>query len=163
MAVGKGSILRAGNASAAVKEKKDGKAGALSTESVTQSADKITMVPATALLPVPKTWGLPVLCGERVARLRESIRTHGVLAPVLVCKNAKQELFLLKGYHRVAAAKEAGCSEIPVVFTDAASDESARKIYEEIRKFEKVSGRTDEEKEYEVVSSITVNMPSYLL
>lgn len=177
MAVGKGSILRASNANAAVKEKKTTKETASIKEKsqpqevVKELAAKVTditakvsdmaaMVPVDALRNVPKTWGTPVINEGKLASLTESIKTFGMIVPIIVYKNKKQELLVLKGSHRVVAAKAAGLLQVPVSFVEANTDAKAKEIYVELRSFEKAD---ETEKEYEVVSSITVNMPSYLL
>lgn len=177
MAVGKGSILRASNANAAAREKKVEKAAsAVENKSVQEKDGKVTSaksadiavkapevvakVPVDALKNVPKTWGIPVLDAARIASLKDSIQAYGMLMPVIVYKNKKQELLVLKGNHRIAAAKEAGLGQVPVAFVEADTDAMAKAIYAELRSFDK-AGET--QKEYEVISSITVNMPSYLL
>lgn len=166
MAVGKGSILRAGNASAAVKEKAAKETVSKERESkaavpvAVKEMELVAKVPVEALKPVSLTWGSVSVKEHRVEALARSIGKHGLIVPVLVYKNKKQELFILKGNHRVAAAKAAGCKEVAVSFVEADNDAEARAIYEELRMFEATKGQ---DKEYEVVSSITVNMPSYLL
>ncbi len=192
MSVGKGSILRASNANAAVKEKKTApKAATGAVINSTQVQDKtdksekvqdipkkiqdiptkitdrngklsdmVTKVPVDACKQVPKTWGVTVVDVMRVESLKESIQAYGMLVPIIVYKNRKQELLVLKGNHRLAAAKAVGLKEVPVFFVEVATDAQAKEIHVELRSFEKDDNR---EKEYEVVSSITVNMPSYLL
>lgn len=168
MAVGKGSILRAGNANAAAKEKKavkENKPSVESTEAVlketgiaVKATDMAAKVPLEALKSVPKAWGSNRLDAARVDALAESLLKYGMLLPVLIYKNQKQELLVIKGSHRIAAAKQTGMTEVPAVFLETDSDRVAKEVYMELRSFDRTK-----DKEYEVVSSITVNMPSYLL
>lgn len=169
MAVGKGSILRAGNANAATKEKKTALKESVPVleENVpmvqmVKETDMAAKVPVEALKSVPKTWGIPALDDGQIEKLAQSMKSLGMIVPVVVYKNKKQELQILKGYHRVEAAKAAGLNEIPVSFVEADSDSKAKLIYEELRAFD-LALTKNMDKEYEVVSSITVNMPSYLL
>lgn len=167
MAVGRGSILRASNANAATKEKSekkkmDGSAKKEVGENeiiqniVNEASGK---VPISVIKEVPKVWGLPKFNEDSNKAVTDSVKKFGILVPLVTYRNEKQEVVLLKGYNRLAAAKAAGLGEVPVTFVEVADEKQAKKIYEEIRRFDYV-----EKKEgYEVVSSITVNMPSYLL
>jgi len=169
LAVGKGSILRAGNANAATKEKKLVPVQERTVETKDSSAvqlvkesDLTAKVPLDALTAVPKTWGIVVLDENKLKKLQESIRTFGLLIPIVVYKNPKQELLVLKGYHRLEAAKAAKLTEVQVTFVEVKDADEAKAVYKELRSYDKIASK-ELEKEYEVVSSITVNMPSYLL
>lgn len=181
MAVGKESILRAGSANAAAKEKKNGPAEGKEQEKTEIKKDKtkaaeerknnkpaepVMKVQAGELRSVPKTWGTPVLKKEDVAALAVSIKEFGMIVPVLVYKNKKQELLILKGYHRMAAARKAGLTEIPVCFTEAGTDSKAKKLFEELRSLEsdkRVETASESKKDYEIISSISASLPAYLL
>lgn len=173
MAVGKGSILRAGSANAAAKEKKQEQIVKESVKPVVQEEENsqfiqaenrqmnvATRVPTEELKEVPRTWGIPQLQSVKLQKLADSMGKFGILVPVVVYKNKKQELLILDGYHRVAVAKESGITELPVFFADVMTDVKARAMFEELRTFAKAE---ELEKEYEVVSSIKSSMPSYLL
>lgn len=62
--------------------------------------------------------------GERLDDMVESIREHGVLAPVIVRKKGRG-FEMLSGHNRLNAAKIAGLTEIPVIVKDGLSDEEA--------------------------------------
>lgn len=163
MAVGKGSILRAGSANAAAKEKKSaekkaaGQEKALPVEGMKESA---AQVPLEALKEVPQRWKDGAVDVKKPAGLTESIKLYGVLVPVLVYQNKKQGLLILDGACRVEAAREAGLVQIPVFFVEAKTDARAEEIYRELRSFRKMCAP---DREYEVISSITANLPDYLL
>lgn len=55
---------------------------------------------------------------EALASLAESIKTHGLLSPVLLAKGKKDGYLLVAGERRFRAAKLAGLSEIPAILTD---------------------------------------------
>ncbi len=54
---------------------------------------------------------------EALIELKTSIDTHGVLQPVLFRRNETGDLFLVSGERRFQAAKLAGLSAIPAIFT----------------------------------------------
>jgi ParB family chromosome partitioning protein len=56
---------------------------------------------------------------EALAALADSIRRHGVLQPVVVCRRAAAGYQLIAGERRLRAAVLAGLGEIPVVVRDA--------------------------------------------
>ncbi|MCM1343741.1 MAG: ParB/RepB/Spo0J family partition protein [Lachnospiraceae bacterium] len=62
--------------------------------------------------------------GERLDDMVESIREHGVLAPVIVRKKGRG-FEMLSGHNRLNAAKIAGLTEIPAIVKDGLSDEEA--------------------------------------
>lgn len=151
MAVGKGSIIRAGSANAAGKEKE---------KEFPLSFGLTTKIPIDILQPVPKAWGIPQVESTRVARLTESIVKYGLLLPIIVYRNKEQELLMIKGYHRVAAARKADLTEVPVFFLEVDNDNQAKGAFKELRLYD-VS--VPKEKKLEVISSITSQLPSYLL
>lgn len=58
---------------------------------------------------------------EALAELRESIRVHGVLQPILV-RRTDDGLELIAGERRWRASKEAGLTRIPAIVRDEVSD-----------------------------------------
>ena len=62
--------------------------------------------------------------GERLDDMVESVRTNGVLVPIIVRKSGKT-LEILAGHNRVNAAKSAGLDEIPAIILENISDEDA--------------------------------------
>lgn len=59
---------------------------------------------------------------EELAELTESIRTHGILQP-LVVRRRGSELELIAGERRLEAAKQAGLTHVPVVVREATERE----------------------------------------
>lgn len=65
----------------------------------------------------------------RIAELADSIRTHGVLTPLLVCPNGEADKFeILAGERRYRAAKAAGRTEVPTVVKTGLSDREKLEI-----------------------------------
>ena len=62
--------------------------------------------------------------GERLQDMVESVRSHGILVPIIVRQN-ESGLEILAGHNRVKAAKIAGLSTIPAVILEDVSDEEA--------------------------------------
>lgn len=62
--------------------------------------------------------------GERLDDMVESIREHGVLAPVIVWKKGRG-YEMLSGHNRLNAAKLAGLTEIPAIVKEGLSEEEA--------------------------------------
>jgi ParB family chromosome partitioning protein len=71
--------------------------------------------------------------GQRFKDMVESVRANGVLAPVIVRPHNKEKgkYEILSGHNRVAAAKEAGLNEIPVIIRTDLTDEEALLIVTE--------------------------------
>lgn len=62
--------------------------------------------------------------GERLQDMVESVRTHGILNPVIVRK-LEDGYEMLAGHNRMNAAKLAGIAEIPAIVKENLSDEDA--------------------------------------
>ena len=69
-----------------------------------------------------------------VKALAGSIALQGILVPVVVRDNARGGYELVAGFHRVAAARELGLSEVPVVVRDADSEDADRAVENITRK-----------------------------
>ena len=71
--------------------------------------------------------------GQRFLDMVESVRTHGVIVPIVVRSYIKEEgkYEILSGHNRVAAAREAGLKEIPVIIRNDLTDEEALLIVTE--------------------------------
>ena len=70
--------------------------------------------------------------GERFADMVESIRANGVMQPIIVRPIDDDLLYeILSGHNRVAAAKEAGLSDIPAVVRKGLTDAEALLIVTE--------------------------------
>jgi ParB family chromosome partitioning protein len=64
--------------------------------------------------------------GERLDDMVESIKTNGILVPIIVRKNGSTSSYeILSGHNRVNAGKLAGLTEIPAIVLDDVSDEEA--------------------------------------
>ena len=69
--------------------------------------------------------------GRRFADMVESVRANGVLVPIVVRPGADDQFEILSGHNRVAAAREAGLSEIPAIVREGLTDEEALLIVTE--------------------------------
>ena len=62
--------------------------------------------------------------GERLDDMVESIRSHGVLVPIIV-RSTDLRIEILAGHNRVKAAKLVGLSTVPAIILEDISDEEA--------------------------------------
>lgn len=101
---------------------------------------KITMTSIDELLCVPDTEGtididveaiypfenhpFKVLDDERMEELTESIRTSGVLSPILVRPDDEGTYEMISGHRRLRAAKKAGLRKIPAIIKEMTDDEA---------------------------------------
>lgn len=101
---------------------------------------KITMTSIDELLCVPDTEGtididveaiypfenhpFKVLDDERMDELTESIRTSGVITPVLVRLDDEGTYEMISGHRRLRAAKKAGLRKIPAIIKEMTDDEA---------------------------------------
>lgn len=101
---------------------------------------KITMTSIDELLCVPDTEGtididveaiypfenhpFKVIDDERMEELTESIRTSGVLTPVLVRPDDEGTYEMISGHRRLRAAKRAGLRKIPAIIKEMTDDEA---------------------------------------
>lgn len=101
---------------------------------------KITMTSIDELLCVPDTEGtididveaiypfenhpFKVLDDERMEELTESIRTNGVITPVLVRPDDEGTYEMISGHRRLRAAKRAGLRKIPAIIKEMTDDEA---------------------------------------
>jgi len=70
--------------------------------------------------------------GQRFTDMVESIRTNGILAPIVVRPIADSDTYeILSGHNRVAAAKEAGLESVPAVVREGLSDDESMFIVTE--------------------------------
>ena len=60
---------------------------------------------------------------EKIAELAESIKTHGIIQPLLVKKSNSDEYIIVAGERRWRAAKMIGLKEVPVIVMDIAEKE----------------------------------------
>ena len=71
--------------------------------------------------------------GQRFTDMVESVRSNGVMVPIVVRSYIKEEgkYEILSGHNRVAAAREAGLKEVPVIIRNNLTDEEALLIVTE--------------------------------
>lgn len=77
---------------------------------------KISYLPAGSLFPAdynPRTWDRAAL-----EQLKESIRRYGLVDPLIANSAPNRQNILIGGHMRLAAAKELGIEDIPVVFVN---------------------------------------------
>ncbi|MBI2767278.1 MAG: ParB/RepB/Spo0J family partition protein [Chloroflexi bacterium] len=60
---------------------------------------------------------------EKLRELADSIRSHGIIQPLVVGRDESGGVRLIAGERRLQAARLAGLETVPVIFFDAASDE----------------------------------------
>ena len=89
-----------------------------------KSKYRIQEIAADELVPF-KGHPFRIYQGERLHDMIESVKTSGVLVPVVVRKTANDELEILAGHNRVNAAKCAGLETVPTVVLEDISDEEA--------------------------------------
>ena len=64
--------------------------------------------------------------GERLDDMVASIKTNGVLVPIIVRKNGNESLYeILSGHNRVNAGRLAGLTEVPAILLEDVSDDLA--------------------------------------
>jgi ParB family chromosome partitioning protein len=63
--------------------------------------------------------------GQTIAELKESIKKHGVLQPIIVFLNEKQRYEVICGNHRLCAAKGVGLKTIPFIIRQISSPQEA--------------------------------------
>ena len=70
---------------------------------------------------------------QRLTDMAESIKTNGILSPIIVRKHTKKrgKFEILSGHNRVKAAREAGKKEAPAIIRDDLSDDEALLIVTE--------------------------------
>ena len=65
-----------------------------------------------------------VLDDDKMADLVESIKTNGVLTPVLVCGNDGDGYEMISGHRRLHASRLAGLKKIPAFVRELSDDEA---------------------------------------
>ncbi len=74
------------------------------------------------------------LDGEHVDRLAGSIQLQGILVPLVVKGSNGGHFELVAGFHRLAAAKQVGLDEVPVVVRDGQHTDTERAVENIVRK-----------------------------
>lgn len=88
---------------------------------------RITMLSARELAPFPNH-PFKLYTGEKFDDLVESIRTNGILSPLLVRNLENGTYQILSGHNRFAAAKAAQCKEFPCIILKHLTDDDALMI-----------------------------------
>ena len=76
--------------------------------------------------------------GQTIADLKESIKAHGVLQPIVVFLNEKDRYEVVCGNHRLCAARGVGLKTIPIIIRQLGSPQDALilALNENIQRFE---------------------------
>lgn len=150
MSIGKSSIARAVNATAA----KTQNANSTVCSVTNFSLDNI------GVLAIAKT-------SDDIKALKQSIEKRGILCPVLVCVTAKGDAWLVDGYRRLAAAKELGISHINATIINADNKSEVNRIYTELCKTKPTVKSDDNdnihEEKFRVLAVKDHDLPAYLL
>lgn len=155
MPVGKGSIVRATNASNH------------NNLSIVTTAKKmpevLTRILVEQIVSVPESWRTGILAEEKVAELMKSIQTYGIIEPVILRRIGESQFQILSGDRRLQAAKKLGFESISSCVIDELKEEEAMEIYHELHKNNNKDKLSIHEAKFEAVSKITKDMPVYLL
>ncbi len=96
-----------------------GKSQPVETENSSQAVSKLEIFKITANPHQPRFNFDP----EKLKELSESIRTHGIIQPLVVSKINANQFELIAGERRLQAAKLAGLKEVPVILREANEQE----------------------------------------
>ena len=151
MLVGKGSILRATNA------------GIVTQTSVTKTSDNIgnilLEIPITQIIQVPDNWFHKTHLNVQVSELTQSIRKHGMIEPVILRQTKDFQFQLLSGYRRYQVIKDLGFKTITARVIEGLSDKEAKEVFEDMH----MDKDNIYETKFRIVSSISSDIPTYLL
>lgn len=92
--------------------------------------------------------------------LQSSIRTYGILQPLLVWKREENQFLVLDGVKRMEVVKKLSFDFVPVIVLELDNDQQAKTIFEELKRY---ATQVEELKKYEVISSIRSSVPAHLL
>ena len=148
MSIGKNSIARAVNSTAAAKtQSKPYASGGTATFQI----EKI------GILGVAKT-------PDDIEKLIQSVAKHGILCPVLAAVTDKGDVWLIDGYRRLLAARELGISQIDATVIKVTNKTQANSLYTEILKTKQVKENNSiHEEKFRVLAVKDHDLPAYLL
>jgi len=149
LSIGKNSIARAVNATAAVKNQSTNFTSATITSF---NIDNIGVLSVAQTAP-------------DIEAIKKSIAKRGILCPMLVAATAKGDVWLIDGYSRYAAAKQLGITQVNTIVINVENKRDANNLYAELnksKKFEKQSEDIHEEK-FRVLHVKDHDLPTYLL
>lgn len=183
MPIGKASIARAAaQVTSAEKEKKQTRArasapaGQPESEKIAAELSSLTLLPTghpeagiAAELWAAKTEAIGFLAGAAPtaadaapSALLDSVKAHGILAPLVLARTADGRLWLLDGYRRLDAAKALGLFRVPATVVEAANENEALRRFEELAHTRRVTADVREGK-FRAASGMDHDMPAYLL
>ena len=149
MSIGKSSIARAVNSTAAVK-----------TQNTNNSA-----IGSITSFPIDKIGALSVAkAPDDIESIKKSIEKRGILCPVLVAVTIKGEAWLIDGYRRYNAAKELRFTQIDAVVINIENKRDANNLYAELLKTKAVEKANNiHEEKFRVLCVKDHDLPTYLL
>ena len=184
MPIGKASIARAAaQVTSAEKEKKQTRARAVAPAGQPEPAKIAAELSSAPLLPAAhpeagiaaaELWAAqtaaigflvgaaPTAADAAPAALLDSVKTHGILAPLLLARTADGKLWLLDGYRRLDAAKTLGFPRVPATVIEAADENEASRRFEEIAHTRRATADVREGK-FRAAAGMDHDMPAYLL
>jgi len=102
-------------------QKRKGIRSLIPTGTIEQRKETIEEVPVESIVP-SRFQPRQEVAGESLEELVESIKTHGILQP-LVVRRRGHDMELIAGERRLHAAREAGLARVPVVVREASDQE----------------------------------------
>ncbi len=155
MPVGKGSIVRATNASS--------NSNLSVVKSIKRTPDIITEIPVHQIQSVPKKWMNGSTQSEPTKEMIKTIQTYGVIEPVILRRIGESQFQLLSGNRRLQAVKDMGIELIASILIEELSDEEAREIYVGLHQNQAKEQVNLHEAKFEAISKISSDMPVFLL
>ena len=155
MPVGKGSIARATNASSAN----------LNTvaRSAKEMSDVLTEIPVAQIQQVPDSWRKHEGKSLNNQDLLQSIQKFGLIEPVILRRLNEGQFQLLSGSRRLQAVSELGAEMIIARVIENISDEDAREIFNDLHANLVKDNTYIHELKFKAVTTISRDMPTYLL
>lgn len=187
MAVGKGSLLRAANATAGrkkmadvevhqkmdsreteekmISEKKNsGRRRSVTVQEQTSGTAWVNKVPSEQLREIPSDWRGPKYVKPNVSALAESISRWGIIEPLPVVQTEKDTYQLVGGSRRMDVVKMLGILEVPVVVLPGSSMEDAKHYYEELKPYSDAAQDTIHNAKFRTAALFGAQrIPEYLL
>ncbi len=104
----------------------------------------------------------PTAADAAPSALLDSVKAHGILAPLVLARTADGRLWLLDGYRRLDAAKMLGLFRVPATVVEAANENEALRRFEEIAHTRRAAADVREGK-FRAAAGMDHDMPAYLL
>ncbi|QSX05455.1 ParB N-terminal domain-containing protein [Sedimentibacter sp. zth1] len=90
--------------------------------------------------------------GQRKQDLVQSIKTHGILTPIIVTPSQNEQYMILAGHNRTECAKEAGLKEIPAKIIKNITKLQAKQIVIETNLFQRSFSELPTSEKAEIIS-----------